>query len=281
MSVLVVGATGSLGGRIARALLERGEAVRALVREGKTFDDPRAEVVSGDLKDPESLRKACAGVETVVTTANGIAGIGEDNVETVDRHGNRNLIDAAAAEGVNHFVFTSVLGADPSHFVPFIAAKGETEEYLKASGMSWTIIQPDPFMEIWLPNVMGNALAGGSVTLVGEGKQRHSLVAMDDVVAYEVVGATNHAAKNRTIQVGGEPVSWRDVISVYERVFGREIEVNTVAIGEPVPGMPDFVRELMTSLEFYESPLDMTEASRTFGVPVTSLEDFVRGLAAA
>ncbi len=275
--ILVVGATGRLGGRIAQALLDEGRSVRVLVRGDKTFADSRAEVVRGDLKDPESLRKACAGVESVVTSANAIALGGADTIDSVDRDGNRNLIEAAKAEGVGHFVFVSVLGADPEHFVPLIKAKGETEEVLKASGMTWTILQPDPFMDIWLPNVIGPALDGGPVTLVGEGKQRHSLVAMQDVVAYAVAALTQEAAKNRTIQIGGaEPVNWHDVVATFERVLGRDIQVNTVPIGESVPGLPDFVVELITSLEFYESPVDMTEASSTYGIKPTSLEEFVR-----
>src|SRR5581483_5637537 len=270
--ILVVGATGRLGGRIAKALLDRGEQVRVLVREGSSYEDARAEIVRGDLKDPDSLRKACAGVDAVVTTANAIALGGDDTIDSVDRRGNRNLIEAADMEGVGHFVFVSVLGASPDHFVPFIKAKGETEEALKASGMTWTILQPDPFMDIWLPNVIGPALAGGDVTLVGEGRQRHSLVAMRDVVAYAVAGLTQEAAKNRAIQIGGaRPVSWREVVETFERVLGRDIHVDSVAIGEPVPGLPDFVVELMTSLEFYESPLDMTETAKTFGVEPTAL----------
>ncbi len=280
--ILVVGATGRLGGRIARALLDGGEQVRALVREGSSFDDRRAEIVRGDLKDADSLRKACAGIDAVVTTANAIALGGADTIESVDRDGNRNLIEAAKTEGVRHFVFVSVLGATADHSVPFIKAKGETEEALKASGMTWTILQPDPFMDIWLPNVVGPALAGGPVTLVGEGRKRHSLVAMQDVVNYAVAGLTNNAAKNRTIQVGGaEPVSWRDVVATFECVLGRDIPVETVAIGEPIPGLPEFVAELMASLEFYESPLEMTEASATFDVVPTSLEDFARTLVSA
>jgi uncharacterized protein YbjT (DUF2867 family) len=279
--ILVVGATGRLGGSVARALLDRGEDVRVLVREGSTFDDPRAEIAVGDLTDKESLRKACVGIDAVVTTANAIAPrTSEDTIDSVDRAGNAALIEAAEAEGVRHFVFTSVLGASPDHFVPFIKAKGETEETLKASGMTWTILQPDPFMDIWFPNVIGPALEGGAVTLVGEGKQRHSFVAMEDVVGYAVAGLTQKAAENRTIQVGGaEPACWRDVIATFERVLDRTIEVQSVAIGEKVPGLPDFVVELMTSLEFYESPVDMSEASKTFGVKPTTLEDFARAMA--
>lgn len=280
--ILVVGATGRLGGSIARALLDSGNTVRALVRDGSSFDDARAETLPGDLKDPDSLRKACKGVDVVVTTANAIAPRqAEDTIDSVDRLGNRNLIAAAQAEGARHFVFVSVLGAGADHVVPFIRAKGETEQALRDSGLSWTILQPDPIMDVWFPFIIGPALEGGAVTLVGEGKQRHSMVAMQDVVGYAVAAVEQKEAANRVLAIGGEPVTWRDVVDTFSQVLGREISVQTVPPGEPVPGLPDFVAELLASLELYESPLDMSELSRTFGVKTTSLHDFVGGFGAA
>lgn len=280
--ILVVGATGRLGGSIARALLDSGKAVRALVRDGSSFDDARAETVLGDLKDPESLRTACRGAEVVLTTANAIAPRhAEDTIESVDRLGNKNLIDAAQVEGVRHFVFVSVLGAGADHVVPFVRAKGEAEQALRESGLSWTILQPDPFMDVWFPIVIGPALAGGAVTLVGEGQRRHSMVAMQDVVGYAVAAVERKEAANRVLAIGGEPVTWRDVVDSFAQVLGRKIPVRTVPLGEPVPGLPDFVAELLASLELYDSPLDMSELSRTFGVRTTSLHDFVRGFVAA
>lgn len=73
--ILVVGATGNLGGSIARALLAEGKKVRVLVRPGSSYAGlvrDGAEPVTGDLKDPASLQAACAGVDAVVTTANAI-----------------------------------------------------------------------------------------------------------------------------------------------------------------------------------------------------------------
>lgn len=280
--ILVVGATGRLGGLIARKLLDSGKTVRVLVRDGSSFDDARAETVPGDLKNSDSLRKACEGADVVVTTANAIApSQAEDSIDSVDRLGNRNLIAAAQAQGVRHFVLVSVLGASADHVVPFVRAKGEAEQALRQSGLSWTILQPDPFMDIWFPFIIGPALESGAVTLVGEGKQRHSMVAMQDVVGYAVAAVERKEAANRVLAIGGEPVSWRDVVDTFSEVLGREIPVQTVPPGEPVPGLPDFVAELLASLELYESPLDMSELSRTFGVKTTSLHDFVRGFVAA
>ena len=224
--ILVVGATGQLGGRIAQTLIDRGFQVRILVREGSPYGDLEsagAEPVTGDLKDPDSLLTACTGVDTVVTTANSSARGGEDTVESVDRLGNRNLIEAAARAGVGRFIFVSNLGASPDSPNPFMAAKGETEQLLGSSGMSWTVLQPNLFMDKLPVLVVGMpALAGKPVTLVGEGTRVHSLVAMRDVAQY-VLAAVEHPDRDGQVLVigGPEPVSWRDVVAAFEFELGR------------------------------------------------------------
>src|SRR5947207_5030814 len=150
--ILVVGATGNLGGVVTRMLLAQGQPVRILARSRSNYQplaDAGAQVVLGDLKQRGSLDPACEGVETVITTANSAARGGEDNPQTVDLEGNRHLIDAALAAGVNQFIFVSVLTADPNSPVPFIQAKGKTEDTLRESGLPYTIIAPNAFMEIW------------------------------------------------------------------------------------------------------------------------------------
>ena len=95
--LLVAGATGSLGTRITRRLLDQGRPVRILVRAGSdhaALAAAGADVAVGNLKDPESLERACGGVHTVITTASA-SRRGDDSIENVDRQGNLNLVDAA------------------------------------------------------------------------------------------------------------------------------------------------------------------------------------------
>ena len=148
--ILVVGATGNLGGIIAQSLLAKGKKVRVLVRPGSNasaLTAKGAEAVAGDLKDPASLKGALAGVETVITTANSVLRGGADTVDSVDIAGNKNLIDAAKAAGVKHFIFTSALGSDVNHPVPLFQAKAKTEALVKDSGMTWTILAPNFFTD--------------------------------------------------------------------------------------------------------------------------------------
>ncbi|HZJ51556.1 MAG TPA: NmrA family NAD(P)-binding protein [Actinomycetota bacterium] len=154
--ILVVGATGLLGGAIVDRLVGQREKIRALVRDPSAAEALReagADTVSGDLKDPASLPPACEDVSTLITTANSAARGGDDNVETVDLEGNRNLIEAASGAGVKHFIFVSAQGEDPASPVPFLRAKGLTSKRLRESSMTYTVLLPDVYMDVWIPLV--------------------------------------------------------------------------------------------------------------------------------
>jgi uncharacterized protein YbjT (DUF2867 family) len=128
--ILVVGATGLLGSEICSRLRRQQVAVRALVRP--TANEDRlaalrrsgAELCVGDLKDPESVRKACERVEVVISTASStLSGQDRDSIETVDRLGQLSLIEKAHAAGVKHFTLVSIAEAcsrgmpsHPNHF---------------------------------------------------------------------------------------------------------------------------------------------------------------------
>jgi uncharacterized protein YbjT (DUF2867 family) len=273
--ILVAGATGALGGSVARSLLADGRPVRALVRPGSdhaTLIDAGAHIAAGDLKDPPSLARACAGVTTVVTTANSAGRSGADTTDTVDRHGNRALIDAAAAAGVSHFVFVSALGAAVDSPVDFLRAKGEAEAHLRASGMRYTIVQPDIFMEVWFGMIVAMPLQQGlPITLVEPARARHTFVSSGDVAAFVAGAVTRSTAASETIVVGGpEPLSWQDVVETAGHVVGQTLRVNYVAPGTPLPGLPEVVSHLAAGFESYETVLDMTETAATFGLRLTT-----------
>jgi uncharacterized protein YbjT (DUF2867 family) len=283
--ILIAGATGLLGGMIARRLLEQGREVRVLVRPASDYRslvEAGAEAVFGDLKDPASLERACAGVDTVVTTANSAVRGGDDTVETVELRGNRSLIDAARAAGVRHFVFTSALGASEESPVPFLAAKAAAERHLRESGLSHTILAPNFFMEIWFAMlVAGPVRAGRPVALYGEGRRKHAFVSVSDVAAFAVAAVDHPAAVDRSIPIGGPAaLSLRDVVALFERVLGREVPVRSLRPDESLPGLPPAVSQLAAGFESFDSPLEMTETAAAFGVTLTDAESVIRGLLA-
>ncbi|MGE0450644.1 MAG: SDR family oxidoreductase [Vicinamibacterales bacterium] len=279
--VLLVGATGRLGGRVARELLSRRTPVRALCRPQSGSGALRrmgAEIAIGDLKDAASLAAACAGVETVVTTANSARRGGDDTVDTVDRDGTASLIDAAAAAGVQHFVYVSAFGAAPDSPTAFLAAKGANEARVRASGMAWTVLAPYLFMESWPGALVGvPALARRPIVIVGEGRRRHSFVAEHDVAAFVAASVLNVAARNRYVPVGGpDSWTWRDVIASYEKALDRPLEAQFVARGETVNDLSPLVRDLLAKQDDGDTIIDMSAVAEELGVRQTPLDAWVR-----
>ena len=229
MTVLVVGATGTLGGGIV-GRLAGDERVRALVRASS---DPArveelrslgAEIAVGDLLDRPSLDGACAGVDAVVSTATSIAREGE--ISGVDREGQLNLVDAARAAGVRRVVYVSF--EEFGSGSPIEAAKRAVEAALRASGMTYTILQPGLFHETWLSPVTGFDLANGSVAVYGSGEAELSWIAVGDVAAAAAAAIREPAAENAVVPLAGDRMSYRAIVELYERETGRTLTVNQV-----------------------------------------------------
>jgi NADH dehydrogenase len=241
----------------------------------------------GDLKDRLSLGPACDKIDTVITTANSFLRLEPDNPQTVDLEGNRNLIDAAKSAGVNQFLFVSASVADPNSPVPFLQAKAKTEEYLRRSKMVYTIVAPNAFMDFWIANAVGiPAMKGQAVSFVGEGRRKHSFISTDDVAKITVASIGNSKAVNQRLVIGGpEPLSFLDAIAVYERLLGRKITVNHVAPMQPVPAFSEHpsganLLPVFASFDMFDSPMDMTEIVRTFGIKLVSIEEFAKNMIA-
>jgi NADH dehydrogenase len=286
--ILVVGSTGLVGSQITRSLLEEGKHVRILVRRGSPYGahaDAGAEPVIGDLKEPQSLAPALDGVDVVITTASAGSRGGADTPETVDLLGNRSLIDAAGRAGVRQLIVTSTIAADEASPEPVLRAKALTERYLRESGVPFTILASDTIGDLLLPLVVGGpALAGQPVTLVGEGRRRHSYIAARDFAAFAVAVVGRLDAVNRRLVIGGpEALSMRDVVAFYERALGRCIPLRTIAPGEllpnlpPVPGLTEVISGMAAALDTFDSELDVSQTARAFGVQPTPIADLVAG----
>jgi NADH dehydrogenase len=281
--ILVVGASGLLGGTITRRLLEQGKAVRILQRSNPAYQawiEAGAEGKRGDLKDRASLDRVCTGIDIVITTANATLRGGDDTLESVDRRGTMNLIDAARMAGVKQFIYVSAYGSDPTSPVPLLRYKAECEQYLRASGLTYTILRPHIFIEVWVGAVVGIPLkAGQPVTLVEGGSHRHSFISVNDVAAVAVAVVGHAGAHHEEIAIGGSPaVSWTQIAEIVGRTTGNLLSVRYVRLGEPVPLLPDAMAQLLYSTETYETDIDMAEVSRTYGIKPTPLEESIRYL---
>jgi uncharacterized protein YbjT (DUF2867 family) len=235
--ILIVGGSGNLGRATVKRLLKRREAVRVMTRMPEKAADLKAmgvEIVQGDLLDKASLARACMGAEKVLAAAHSILGRGKYASKYVDLQGHKDLVDAAKAAGVKHFVYTSVYDFAPIfRKVPFFAFKYEVEEYLQASGLSHVILRPTAFMESHAELFIGQPiLEKGKVSLFGPGEYPRNFVAADDVARLAVVALTDNALSGRIIDVGGpENPTNMDVERMYEKLAGRPAKVTHVPLG--------------------------------------------------
>ncbi|MEU5689579.1 NmrA/HSCARG family protein [Streptomyces venezuelae] len=163
-TVLVLGGTGRQGGATARALLRRQRVVHALVRDpqapaARALAEAGAVLVRGDLEDTDSLRAAMRGVQGVfsVQTFRGPGG-----VEAEERQG-KAVADAAAEAGVEHFVYSSVGGADRCEVIPHFRSKFNIEQHIDKLGLPATVLRPTMFYDILLD--LGPRPVGGELVL--------------------------------------------------------------------------------------------------------------------
>lgn len=148
LSVLVVGSTGSQGGAVARALLDReGFEVHALTRspegeEANALTDRGATIVEGDLSNPEAIPGFLEDVDAVF----GMTDFWEHGYEDELEQGT-NLAEAVAEASIDHFVFSSVGSADEGTGIPHFESKFEIEERIRELDLPATILRPVFFMQ--------------------------------------------------------------------------------------------------------------------------------------
>jgi len=230
--ILVVGGTGDLGGRIVRRLIEDGRQLRCVVRAGSDGSPLRArgaEVVTGDLTDPASLRMACEGVDIVVASATVIgrrlAGAKRPKIVDADELGMASVIEAAEASGVQRFVYVSYAGLDRSLGTPLERAKVATERRLRASPMQRLVVRPDAFQEVHLGPLGRFDVKAGKVAVFGRGDRKRRWVAADDVAAL-VAAVTSESDPPELIEFGGpDALSRNEALAAAERATGRSFKV--------------------------------------------------------
>ena len=232
--ILVVGATGLLGGEICRLVTQRGKPVRALVRGTSNPDrvahlkSVGAEQVRGDLKDRPSLDAACRGASAVISTASSTVSRQEgDSIESVDRQGQLSLIAAAAAAGVKQFIMISFPSVETD--CPLQSAKRAVEERLQLSGMTYTILRPTFFTEVWLSPALGFDAPNATAQIYGGGQNKISWISFQDVAQFAVSALDNPRAKNAVVELGGpEALSPLEVVRLAEQVTRKRFAVQHV-----------------------------------------------------
>lgn len=233
--ILVAGATSHVGVKLIPMLLQKGYKVRALTRSPEkavTLQLQGAEVYQGDVRVQHTLDLALHGVDQVVDAICApIPDSPGNNVRAVDQQGNLHLIDAARSAGVKHFVFVSAFGAGPDHPVDFFRVKWEVEEYLKLSGMSYTILRPTAFMEVWGAMIGKPILTSGKTTIYGPGKNPITFISTEDVAKFIIIALEDPQSKNQIINLGGpRNLDMNQVAELFERETHSQAKISHVPL---------------------------------------------------
>jgi len=234
--VLLVGATGRLGLRVAGLLRARGMEVRALLRasaasEGrKALEQLGCQVVAGDLKEEESLGTACASRDIVVSTASAMRSsqLQRDTIDAVDRLGQLSLIAAAERAKVRHIVFTSFPEIDLTFELQ--SAKRAVETRLGDSILDHTVLRPSYFLEAWFDKALGFCPREGTARIFGDGRRLVSWISIDDVAeAVAVICDSPARHTRRTIDLAGVTYSQLEILEVFARLGATPFKIDVTS----------------------------------------------------
>jgi NADH dehydrogenase len=202
---LITGGTGFVGTEIRKNLADR--ELRLLVRDPSSVrDGAGAEIVRGDVLQPDSLDEAMAGIGTVIHLVAIIEESGQNTFDRVIRQGTGHVVRAARNAGVRRFVLMSALGAAPNPAFPYLKAKWDAEESVRKSGMDWTIFRPsvifgprDGFI-----NVLANLIRKAPIVpVVGSGESTFQPIAVADVADAFRAALDDPGAVGKTYELGG------------------------------------------------------------------------------
>lgn len=292
-TIMVAGATGLLGNEICRLLREKHLSVKALVR---TTSDPvkteqltnlGVQLFQGDLRNKETLDLALQGVKTVITSVSSMPFSykpGENDIQSVDEEGIINLINASKSAGVNHFIYTSFSKNLDLDF-PLRNAKRKVERHLQNSGLTYTILRPGCFMELWLSAAVGFDALNGKVTTCGTGANPVAYISFKDVAKFAVESIANPAAKNVVLELGGpQNLSQLDAVKIFEEVLDKKIEVGQIPVEvlqSQLNGAEDPMQKSFSGLMLCVSNgdrIEMKEILDKFPVKLISVKDYANSV---
>jgi uncharacterized protein YbjT (DUF2867 family) len=291
--ILVTGGSGFVGGHVVHALRAAGQDVRCVVRDrrrGERLEAWGCELIEGDVTDPESLRAAVAGCDTVVH----LVAIRQGKPEAFQRimiDGTRNLIAAARDAGVGRFVLMSALGTteETKDVVPYYGAKWQMEQDVKAAGTPYVIFRPSFIFAKdggILPTFAKLARLAPVTPIIGSGKQRIQPIWADDVGAYFAKSVELETAIGRTFEIGGpDAVSWNEFWERLKQIRGIKrpsmhmpiglMKVNAL-ITERLPGDIPLTRDLLKMLQTGDNVVTDQSATEVFGLPLVPLDEQLR-----
>ncbi|SMY29969.1 unnamed protein product [Zymoseptoria tritici ST99CH_1A5] len=222
LPIAITGVTGGVGSLVAQNLAARELPLRLLVRTpSKAPNLPNSEVHSSSYSDHASSSAALQGVQTLFMVS------GSESVDRLAQH--RDFIDAAATAGVQHIVYTSYIAASPDAIFTLARDHYATEEYIKASGMRWTFLRNNMYID-FVPSLIGT----DDIIRGPAGNGRVSIVAREDIArlaAAVLADPEQHAGVTYDV-TGREALSMSEIAATISAARGRAVRFHDETIEE-------------------------------------------------
>lgn len=236
MKVFMTGATGYVGRKILCDLLKEGYHIRALIRPGSESKLPssiegRIEKVYGDITDLKSLKEKIKGCSAVIHLPGIIREFPKKGLtyELIHYNGAKNVIDIAVKEGTERFILMSALGVKPDGVSNYQISKYKAEEYLKNSGLKYTIFRPSVIFGCEdksatnFIKVILNLLKLPIVPVIGSGKYQLQPIAIENIsqgvvkclIMNETIGKTYESA-------GPEKFTYNEIVEMVGKAIGKK-----------------------------------------------------------
>ncbi len=216
--ILLTGATGTTGATVAKMLIEKGAGpLRALVRNAEKaawLKDAGVELVIGDASDRDMVAHALTGVERALLIL-----VNEE--EQLDQE--KQFVDLAKAANVKHIVKLSSMEAVADATAPIPQCHWASEDYIRASGLDWTMVKPNYFSQNMLANAPTIQSEGKFYLPMGDGKVGISDVRDHAEVIVKALTEEGHAGKSYNI-TGPELLTFHQIADIFSDVLGRQID---------------------------------------------------------
>lgn len=229
-TVLVVGATGFLGRKILRKLMQYPHIdIKAMSRKGAPSDNEFAalEWVKADMLDTESLDVAMQNVDIVISSANGYM---KESLDA-DFQGNKNLAEAAARANIKRFVFLSIVNSDEAESVPHFHAKKVAEDVIKRAGIPYVFVRAPAFLD-QTSDYIADGFKAGRFYAIGDTTTKWSYILTDDLADYlaQAAAYAGDDINNQSIDVGWQDgaKSQAELIQMITEVTGKKLSTWTI-----------------------------------------------------
>jgi uncharacterized protein YbjT (DUF2867 family) len=223
-TIFVTGGTGNQGGAVARNLSQQGFIVKVLTRNTNSakalnLNKLNIELVRGDLNNPGTFQEHLKGAYGVFSV--------QSFEDGVDKEINQGITLATIGKeaGVEHFLYSSVFGADMNTGVPHMDSKFKIENYIKQTRLPFTIIRPTGLFENFLiPQVKKGILKGKFVQPINRDTIQQYIAAEDIGKAATKIFLDSNKYVGKTISLATEQLSAQEVADTFSEVLGKKIE---------------------------------------------------------